>query len=87
MLFMVIETYPVENEALIGERFRTKGRMMPDGVEYVSSWLEEGGRCFQLMEAPSTNELDIWADKWSDLVAIEIIPVETSQDYWAKRLQ
>lgn len=49
---MLIERYPYGPEK-VSERFRAKGRMLPQGLIYLDSWLEEGGaRCFQLMETP-----------------------------------
>jgi hypothetical protein len=85
MLFMVIEHFKGGNAKLIGERFRQSGRMMPDGVVYHASWLEPAGdRCFQVMEAPSAELLNIWVSRWNDLMDFEIIPVLTSVDFWSK---
>ena len=86
MLFMVIEHFTPENLERVGERFRAKGRMMPEDVLYHASWLEpDGSRCFQVMEAPSRERLQLWADRWSDLMDLEILPVLASADFWAKR--
>ncbi len=86
MLFMVIERFTPEKLKRVGERFRTKGRMMPEDVLYHASWLEpDGSRCFQVMEAPSRERLEVWAERWSDLMEIEILPVLTSADFWASR--
>ena len=85
MLFMVIEHFKAGNSKLVGERFRNSGRMMPEGVIYHASWLEPAGnRCFQVMEAPNEELLEVWVNRWSDLMAFEIIPVLTSRDFWAK---
>lgn len=82
---MVIEHFG-EREEEIGERFRRKGRMLPDGVVYIDSWIDGAGkRCFQLMEAPDRAALDRWIDRWSDLVRFEVTPVKASADYWADR--
>jgi len=84
MLFMVIEHFK-GNAKLIGERFRKSGRMMPEGVVYHASWLEPAGnRCFQVMEAPDAESLNVWVSRWNDLMDFEIIPVLTSQDFWSK---
>ncbi len=84
MLFMVVET--IQDVDAVGERFRRQGRMLPANVQYLDSWMSaEGDRCYQLMEAPSQAELDEWARRWDDLGSFEIIPVETSAAYWAKR--
>ena len=85
MLFMVIENFRPGTTALIGERFKQKGRMLPEGVTYHASWMESGGaRCFQIVESANPELLGIWTRHWDDLVDFEIIPVETSADYWAK---
>ena len=84
MLFLVIEHFTKGIEA-VGERFQKQGRMMPNDVIYHLSWMESAGaRCFQIMEAPSAQSLAGWARHWDDLVDFEIIPVETSSDFWAK---
>jgi len=85
MLFMVIERFKPGSQSLIGERFKQSGRMLPDGVIYHSSWVESSGaRCFQIMEAASPELLQSWVTHWSDLVDFEIIPVQTSAEFWAK---
>ncbi len=83
MLYMVIETMKA-GPAAIGERFRASGRMMPDNIAYVASWVEPDGlRCFQLMEAPSREALQPWIDRWSDLVDFEVRAVQISAEFWA----
>jgi Protein of unknown function (DUF3303) len=85
MLFMVIEHFKGGNAQAIGERFARDGRMLPDGVAYISSWIDEPrARCFQLMEAAHARMLDAWIDRWADLAEFEVVPVVTSQEYWAK---
>jgi hypothetical protein len=85
MLFMVIERFKHGDPRPIGERFRRNGRMLPDGVTYLASWVDAAGvRCFQVMEAPDHGSLDTWVARWDDLIDFEIIPVLTSGDYWAQ---
>jgi hypothetical protein len=85
MLFMVIETFRGGNARAIGERFHTKGRMMPDGVSYVASWVDpKAMRCYQLMEAPSALAMRPWVKAWDDLVEFEIVAVQTSQEFWER---
>ncbi len=85
MLFMVIEHFKPGSLAQVGERFRTNGRMLPPGVQYVASWMEpSGARCFQLMEAESLELLQTWTSHWDDLVDFEITPVLTSAEFWAR---
>jgi hypothetical protein len=82
MLFMVIERF--KDVRAISERFKHSGRMLPDGVAYHASWVEPGGtRCFQIMEADDRKLLEIWASNWQDLADFEIVPVLTSQQFWA----
>lgn len=55
--------------------------MAPEGVTYVSSWVDMGfQRCFQVMEADDEASLREWTTKWDDLIEFEIIPVRTSGD-------
>jgi len=86
MLFMVIERFRHGDPTAVGERFKASGRMLPDGVTYQASWMDEAGsRCFQIMEAPALDALNEWVRRWDDLVEFEITPVLTSADFWAHR--
>src|ERR1035438_2874958 len=63
---------------------KPRGRMLPEGVTYQASWMEPtGSRCFQIMEAPRLEALNVWVERWDDLAAFEIIPVVTSAEFWA----
>jgi hypothetical protein len=85
MLFMVIEHFKDGDPRPAGERYKRMGRMLPEGVAYLASWVEPGGaRCFQMMEAESPELLQVWVGRWDDLVRFEIIPVLTSQEFWAR---
>lgn len=82
---MVIETFRDGNGRAVGERFKLKGRMLPDGVKHHASWMESSGaRCFQVMEAADTALVEQWTVQWEDLVDFEVIPVETSAEYWSR---
>lgn len=82
---MVIERFKGGDARAVGERFRRLGRMLPEGVAYHASWIEPAGtRCFQVMEAPQRELLGLWTCRWDDLMEFEILPVETSGDFWAK---
>ena len=77
MKYMVLETFRPGCKAIVYERFREKGRMLPDGLRYIDSWVEkDGGRCFQLMESDSPELFEEWTAGWSDLVSFEIIELE-----------
>ena len=86
MHFMVVERFKNGDIGPVGERFRARGRMMPDNVSYVASWLDPAGTiCFQLMEAPDQESLNPWIARWADLMDCEVIPVHTSAEFWAQR--
>jgi len=81
MLYMVIEHFRPGGAPAVYQRARERGRLMPDGVRYVSSWVEpDFGRCFQVMEADDSSLLRQWTDAWEDLVEFEVIPVITSAE-------
>jgi hypothetical protein len=80
MLFMVIETFGQDPKAIY-RRFRDRGRQMPDGLEYVDSWVTaDYTRCFQLMRCDDVTLLQRWVAAWCDLVGFEIVPVATSKE-------
>jgi hypothetical protein len=78
MLFMAVERF--KDAKAVYRRLREKGRMLPEGLRYVKSWVEvDYGRCFQLMECGDASLLDNWMAKWKDLVDFEIVPVVESK--------
>ncbi len=84
MLFMVIERFKNGDALEVGERFRKSGRMLPPDVAYQASWVDPvGGRCFQVMEAASRELLNTWTSRWEDLIHFEIVPVQTSCEFWS----
>ena len=84
MLFMVIERFKDGDFKAIGDRFRRSGRMLPEGVIYHASWIDPPNfRCFQIMEAPDRESLNHWIAAWDDLVDFEVVPVQTSAEFWA----
>lgn len=77
MKYIVIETFRPGCKASVYERFRQKGRMLPEGLRYIDSWLEkDGDRCFQLMETDTPELFEKWIASWSDLVSFEVIELE-----------
>lgn len=81
MLFMVIERFRNRDAAAVYRRFRERGRMAPEGLNYVDSWVETNyDRCFQLMECDDPRLLRQWAARWEDLVEFEFVPVVTSKE-------
>jgi hypothetical protein len=81
MLFMVIENFRNQNAKAIYRRFRDRGRMLPEGLTFVSSFVTADlGRCFQLMETDDVTMLQRWVAEGSDLIEFEIVPVVAGKD-------
>jgi hypothetical protein len=82
MLFMVTERY-THGPRPVYQRAAEHGRMLPDGLRYVDSWIVDDGafdHCFQLMETDDPSLFDVWLDHWRDLGDFEVFPVITSAD-------
>ena len=83
---MVVETF-VQGARPVYERVAEKGRMLPPGLLYLDSWIDERlQRCFQLMETDDPSVLDEWMREWSDLVRFEIVPLIGSTEAAARAL-
>lgn len=81
MLFMVIETYKNQDAVAIYQRATEKGRLLPEGLRYIDSWVEVNfNRCFQLMACDDLTLFQQWIIQWRDLVEFEIVPVVASVD-------
>jgi len=79
MLYMIIEHFRGGDPLPVYRRFRDRGRLAPDGLHYVNSWITEDlTRCYQVMECDDRALLDAWMANWSDLTHFEVIPVLTS---------
>ena len=86
MLYMVIELFK-KGAAPVYERAAERGRMLPDGLVYVDSWVDERlDRCFQLMETDDPRLFDEWTAQWADLGDFEIVPVIKSAEAAARAL-
>jgi len=80
-LYMVVEHFKNRDPIPVYRRFRERGRMAPDGLLYVSSWVDDKfERCYQLMETHDRALLDEWMANWSDLVDFEVHAVVTSKE-------
>jgi hypothetical protein len=78
-LYMIVESYRNDDPVPVYRRFRDRGRLAPEGLRYVDSWVSSDlKRCFQLMECEDPQLLDRWLANWQDLVLFEIVPVLTS---------
>ena len=81
MLYMVIERFKNRDAKPIYRRFKEQGRMMPEGLNYLDSVIEENfDRCFQLMECDDPKLLEQWASHWRDLMDFEFVPVKRSKE-------
>src|SRR5579871_2851312 len=81
MLYMVVEHFRNKDAAPVYRRFREQGRMAPEGLHYVSSWVDEKfERCYQLMETGDPRLLETWMENWRDLVDFEVHAVMTSAE-------
>jgi Protein of unknown function (DUF3303) len=79
MLYMIIEHFRGGDPLPVYRRFRDRGRLAPEGLHYVNSWITDDlTRCYQVMECDDRSLLDAWMANWSDLTDFEVIPVLTS---------
>jgi uncharacterized protein DUF3303 len=86
MLYMLVERFR-HGAAPVYERAAEQGRLLPAGLTYVDSWVDEKlERCFQLMETGDPQLLDEWTARWSDLASFEVVPVITSAEAAARAL-
>lgn len=85
LLYMIIEKFKNQDAIPVYRRFRDRGRLAPQGLQYVSSWVDEKlERCFQLMETTDRRLLDEWIANWNDIVEFEIYPVISSEEASAR---
>ena len=88
MQYMIVERFKKNKVRAVYERFDEKGRLMPEGLVYIDSWIDEKVEtCFQLMESPSREKLEEWISNWDDLTDFEIFPVISSDRARAKVLK
>lgn len=78
---MVIEHFKNRDAKAVYEQFAEKGRMMPEGLNYVDSWVgKRFDRCFHLMETDDAALFEAWIAEWGDLMDFEVVPVQTSME-------
>ena len=81
MLFMVVERFREGRAPDVYRRFRARGRMAPDGLRYVASWVDmDFRRCFQVMESDDRALLHAWMRNWEDLVEFDVVEVRSAAD-------
>jgi hypothetical protein len=79
MLYMVVERF--KDAPAIYRRLHEKGRMIPEGLEYVSSWIDVDLKiCWQLMRTEDESLFQTWINNWKDLADFEVVPVRTSAE-------
>jgi len=81
LLYMIVEHFKNGDPLPVYQRFRERGRLAPEGLNYVTSWVDEKlQRCFQLMETDDVTHLNEWIANWNDLVEFEVYPVISSKE-------
>lgn len=81
MRYMIIERFHKGKIKTLYDRFDKKGRLMPEEVQYINSWIDEKVEtCYQVMESPSIDLLYEWIDNWKDICDFEVIPVISSDE-------
>jgi hypothetical protein len=86
VLYMIIERF-TRGAPPVYERAAQEGRLLPDGLRYLDSWVDERlERCFQLMETHDARLFDEWIARWSDLADFEVVPVIGSAEAAARVL-
>ena len=79
MQYMIIERFIPGKLKAMYQRFEEKGRMLPEGVHYINSWIDENvSICYQVMESDSAEKIQEWINNWNDLVDFEVVSVITS---------
>ena len=81
MLYMVVEHFKNDDPIPVYRRFRDRGRLAPDGLLYISSWVDEKlEHCFQIMETADRNLLDQWIRNWSDIFEFNVFEIISSKE-------
>ena len=80
-LYMVVEKFRNGDALPVYRRFRDHGRLAPEGLSYISSWVTESlDRCYQVMETENRALLDQWIANWNDVVDFEVHLVIISKE-------
>lgn len=86
--YMIIETFKPGKIKEIYQRLEEKGRMQPEGLIYINSWINEDMEtCYQVMETDSIEKIHEWILNWDDVMEFEIVPVITSLEAKKKALK
>lgn len=80
-LYMVLERFRNGDAVPVYRRFKERGRLAPEGLNYISSWVSADlSVCYQVMETADRALLEEWMSRWRDLVEFEVHAVITSQE-------
>lgn len=80
MQFMNVERFKDGRADEVYRRLREKGRMMPDGLDYVDSWVEPSlERCFQVVECEDRSLIRQRIAQWDDLIEFGVVPFPKTQ--------
>ncbi len=81
MLYLIIERFHPGKVKTLYKRFEENGRMLPEGVKYINSWIDtQLSICWQVMESDAEQKVHEWISCWNDLADFEVIPVITSAE-------
>ena len=81
MQFVIVERFRDGDPVPVYRRFRDRGRLAPEGLRYVNSWVSiDLTTCYQVMECDDRRLLDQWIANWSDIVEFEVVPAITSAE-------
>ncbi|WP_234571801.1 DUF3303 domain-containing protein [Rhodohalobacter sp. 614A] len=87
MTYMIIETFKPGQVNEIYKRLEEKGRMQPEGLTYIHSWIDENmEKCYQVMETDSEEKIHQWISNWDDVMEFKIVPVISSEEAKNKAL-
>ena len=81
MQYMIVERFKNQDPLPVYRRFRDQGRLAPEGLKYISSWVDERLECcFQLMETDDAKLIQEWTSHWSDIIEFQVYPVISSNE-------
>lgn len=87
MLYMITERFKPGKVRELYERFASKGRLLPEGLHYVNSWVNaEMTTCWQLMETDDRGLLNKWISYWQDLADFEVATLISSAEARERQL-
>ncbi|MGV7221994.1 MAG: DUF3303 domain-containing protein [Nitrospinales bacterium] len=81
MLYMITWTIKPEHHSDAMIRFLETGALPPEDVKMLGRWHEPNLRKgYAIAEVTDLTALGIWANKWADLITLEINPVLNDEE-------